>query len=120
LAGSSNIRNGSTPKRVGSEIGEVTIEVARDRKGTFPPQLVAKHQRRMAGFDEAVTSLYAKGMTTSDMVAHLEELYYTDVSRDLDSRVTDQVLVAGKDAGLLGLRRQPTRMMSRQLSTGAW
>jgi hypothetical protein len=74
----------------------------------------------MAGFDEAVTSLYAKGMTTSDMVAHLEELYCTDVSRDLDSRVTDQVLVAGKDAGLLGLRRHPTRMMSRQLSTGAW
>jgi transposase-like protein len=73
LAGSSNIRNGSTPKTVRSEIGEVTIEVARDRKRTFPPQLVAKHQRRMAGFDEAVTSLYAKGMTTSDMVAHLEE-----------------------------------------------
>lgn len=93
LAGGSNIRNGSTPKTVRTEIGEVTIEVPRDRAGTFTPQVVAKHQRRLAGFDEAVISLYAKGMTTGDIVAHLEEVYDTDVSRDLVSRVTDQVLV---------------------------
>ena len=54
--------------------------------------MVAKHQRRLAGFDQAVVSLYAKGMTTGDIVEHLSEVYDTDVSRDLVSRVTDQVL----------------------------
>jgi transposase-like protein len=92
-SGSSNVRNGSTPKTVRTEIGEVTIEVPRDRLGTFEPQIVPKHQRRLAGFDEAVISLYAKGMTTGDIVAHLEEVYDTDMSRDLVSAVTDQVLV---------------------------
>ena len=92
-AGGTNIRNGSTPKTVRTEIGEVTIDVPRDRAGTFEPQIVPKHQRRLAGFDEAVISLYAKGMTTGDIVAHLEEVYDTEISRDLVSRVTDQVLL---------------------------
>ncbi|GEL96432.1 IS256 family transposase [Cellulomonas composti] len=87
-----NSRNGSTPKTVRTEVGQVTIEVPRDRAGTFEPQIVPKHQRRLAGFDEAVISLYAKGMTTGDICAHLSEVYDTDVSRDLVSRVTDQVL----------------------------
>jgi putative transposase len=66
--------------------------VPRDRHGTFEPQVVRKHQRRLAGFDEAVISLYAKGMTTGDIAAHLSQVYDTDVSRDLVSRVTDAVL----------------------------
>lgn len=87
-----NSRNGSSPKTVRTEIGEVRIEVPRDRQGSFEPAIVPKHQRRLAGFDQAVISLYAKGMTTGDICAHLSEVYDTDVSRDLISRVTDQVL----------------------------
>jgi putative transposase len=91
--GAANIRNGTYPKTVRTEIGEVTVEVPRDRAGTFEPQIIPKHQRRLAGFDEAVISLYAKGMTTGDIVAHLSEVYDTEVSRDLVSRVTDAVVM---------------------------
>lgn len=90
--GSGNSRNGTTPKTVTTEIGQVTIDVPRDRLGTFEPQVVKKHQRRLTGFDEAVISLYAKGMTTGDIAKHLADVYDTDVSRDLVSRVTDKVL----------------------------
>lgn len=88
-----NSRNGTTPKTVRTEVGDVTIDVPRDREGTFTPLIVPKHQRRLSGFDEAVISLYAKGMTTGDIVAHLSDVYDTTVSRDLVSRVTDQVMV---------------------------
>ena len=91
--GSPNSRNGTSPKTVTTELGKVSLEVPRDRQGTFEPQIVRKHQRRLAGFDEAVISLYGKGMTTGDIAGHLSEVYDTDVSRDLVSRVTDQVLV---------------------------
>ena len=87
-----NSRNGSTPKTVRTEIGDLTIQVPRDRAGTFAPVVVPKHQRRIAGFDEAVISLYAKGMTTGDIAKHLSDLYGSDVSRDLVSTVTDTVL----------------------------
>jgi transposase-like protein len=90
--GSDNSRNGSTPKTVRTDGGEVTINVPRDRAGTFEPQIVAKHQQRLAGFDESVISLYAKGTTTGDIAAHLSEVYDTEVSRDLVSRVTEKVL----------------------------
>ena len=64
----------------------------RDRAGTFSPAVVPKHQRRLAGFDDAVLSLYAKGMTTGDIANHLADIYGTEVSRDLVSRVTDAVI----------------------------
>lgn len=89
--GSGNSRNGSTPKTLTTEIGQFTVDVPRDREGTFEPQIVPKHQRRLAGFDEAVISLYAKGMTTGDIVAHLEDVYDTKISRDLVSTVTEKV-----------------------------
>nr|WP_179503820.1 IS256 family transposase [Nocardioides daedukensis] len=91
-----NSRNGSTPKTVTTEIGKVTVDVPRDREGSFEPRIVAKHQRRLAGFDEAVISLYGKGMTTGDIAAHLGEVYDTDVSRDLVSTVTNQVVAEMK------------------------
>lgn len=87
-----NSRNGSTPKTVTTEIGKVTVDVPRDREGTFDPQIVPKHQRRLAGFDDAVISLYAKGMTTGDIAAHLDKVYDTTVSRDLVSAVTAKVI----------------------------
>jgi putative transposase len=87
-----NLRNGSSAKTVRTDIGDVRIAVPRDRAGTFTPAVVPKHARRLTGFDEAVLSLYAKGMTTGDIVNHLADIYGTEVSRDLVSRVTDAVV----------------------------
>src|SRR4051812_37301834 len=87
-----NVRNGSSAKTVRTEVGDVQIRVPRDRAGTFDPVLVPKHARRLTGFDEQVISLYAKGMTTGDIVAHLQDMYGSQVSRDLVSRVTDAVV----------------------------
>jgi len=86
---SGNLRNGSCVKTVRTDVGDVRIAVPRDRAGTFTPAVVPKHARRLAGFDEAVLLLYAKGMTTGDIANHLADVYGTDVSRDLVSRFTD-------------------------------
>jgi transposase-like protein len=90
--GSGNSRNGKGRKVVQSEAGEFEIEVPRDRKATFEPVLVPKRQRRIAGFDEKVLALYARGMSTRDIQAELEELYGVDVSAGLISNVTEAVL----------------------------
>ena len=89
--GLGNHRNGSSVKTVRTEVGEVRLDVPRDRQGSFTPQIVPKHARRLEGFDEAIVSLYAKGLTTGEIQAHLAEIYGVDVSRDLVSRVTDKV-----------------------------
>lgn len=86
-----NRRNGSTVKTVQTDSGPVDLRVPRDRSGTFEPQIVPKHSRRLAGFDEKVIALYARGMSVRDIQQHLEELYGTEVSPELISRVTDAV-----------------------------
>ena len=91
-SGSGNARNGTTPKRVQTDVGPVDIEVPRDRDGSFDPIVVPKHARRLSGFDEQVLSLYAKGFTTGDIVEHVEEIYGSQVSKDLVSRVTDAII----------------------------
>ena len=90
--GSGNVRNGSTEKTLKGKNGEVRIEVPRDRKGTFEPQIVKKHQTRFDGFDEKILSMYARGMTTRDIQGHLEEIYGVEVSPTLISNVTDAVV----------------------------
>src|SRR5262249_7023269 len=90
--GSGNSRNGTTPKTLRTDIGEVTVEIPRDRAGSFAPVVVPKHQRRLSGFDDAVISLYAKGMTTGDIANHLSDVYETEVSRELVPKVTDAVV----------------------------
>lgn len=90
--GSGNSRNGKGKKRVQSESGEFEIEVPRDRNGTFEPVLVPKRQRRIAGFDDKVLALYARGLSTRDIQAELEELYGVDVSPTLVSNITEAVL----------------------------
>lgn len=90
--GSGNSRNGRTKKKVQTDIGQVEIEVPRDRNGTFDPKVVPKHARRLGGFNDAILSLYAKGMTTGDIQAHLGDMYGQDVSRELVSKVTDAVI----------------------------
>ena len=87
-----NHRNGSSAKTVQTDTGALTLAIPRDRAGTFEPQLVPKHQRRLPGFDAKVISLYARGLTVREMQEHLEELYGTDVSPTLISAVTDAVL----------------------------
>src|SRR5262249_8834076 len=62
-----NRRNGHSSKTVCGELGELTLDTPRDRDGTFEPQLIAKHQRRLTGFDDKTLALYAKGMTTRDI-----------------------------------------------------
>jgi transposase-like protein len=90
--GTGNSRNGHSSKTVETESGPVEIRVPRDRKGSFEPQVVPKHRRRLEGFDDKVLALYARGMSTRDIQGHLRELYGTEVSIDLISRVTDAVL----------------------------
>lgn len=90
--GAGNSRNGHTTKTVQTEAGSVEIRVPRDRQGTFEPQLVPKHRRRLEGFDDKVLALYARGLSVRDIQGHLRELYGTDVSPDLISRVTDAVV----------------------------
>ena len=88
----SNSRNGVSRKRVKTDRAEIEIEVPRDRDSSFEPQLVRKRQRRLAGFDEKVLALYARGMTTREIQGHLKELYGVKVSPSLISTVTDAVL----------------------------
>lgn len=83
-----NRRNGRSPKTVSGDLGEITIDTPRDRLGTFEPQLVPKHQRRLAGFDEKILALYAKGMTTRDIQEIVKELYGVEVSPTLVSEIT--------------------------------
>jgi putative transposase len=87
-----NSRNGTRSKKVLTDVGPVEIEVPRDRDGSFEPQLVKKHQRRLTGVDEMVISLVAKGLTTGEVQAHMAEVYGADVSRDTVSRITDRIL----------------------------
>ena len=90
--GSGNSRNGTTGKTVLTGAGAVDLAVPRDRNGTFEPQIVRKGQTRLEGFNDRIIALYARGMTTRDIRAHLREMYDVDVSPDLISRVTDGVL----------------------------
>jgi putative transposase len=94
---SGNSRNGTTPKTLLTDVGPVDLDVPRDRAGTFEPQVVAKNQTRLEGFNERIISLYARGLTVRDVKAHLEEIYGAEVSPDLISKVTDAVMAELKE-----------------------
>jgi len=87
-----NSRNGYGKKTVLTDTGKIELEVPRDRQSSFDPQLIAKYQRRFPGFDDKIVSMYARGMSTRQIVGHLRELYGVEVSPDLISAVTDAVL----------------------------
>lgn len=90
---STNVRNGSRSKTVVSDaVGEVSIDVPRDREATFEPQIVKKQQRRLTEVDKIVLSLYAKGLTTGEISAHFAEIYGASVSKETISRITDKVV----------------------------
>jgi transposase-like protein len=100
--GSPNRRNGRSRKTVQGDLGELTIATPRDRNGTFEPQLIGKHQRRVPGFDEKILALYAKGMTTRDIQEIVRELYDVEVSATLVSEIT-----ADLDAEVTAWRTRP-------------
>lgn len=87
-----NHRNGYGKKTVLTDTSQVELEIPRDRRGTFEPQLIAKYQRRFPGFDDKIISMYARGMSVRDIRGHLRELYGIDASPQLISTVTDAVL----------------------------
>jgi putative transposase len=86
-----NSRNGTSPKTMKGDFGKLPLAVPRDRNGTFEPQIVGKGQRRFEGFDHAIISLYARGLTTREIEGHLLEIYGVEVSPALVSQVTDAV-----------------------------
>lgn len=87
-----NSRNGYSSKTLLTEDGSYEVAVPRDRDSSFEPQLVKKHQRRLTAMDEKIHCLYAKGMTTREIVAAFKEMYDADVSPALISKVTDAVI----------------------------
>ena len=91
-ASGGNVWNGTSSKTVTTEVGDVEIAVPRDRDGTFDPQTVPKHRRRLEGFDASVVSLYAKGMTVREIRNHLEEVYEAEISADTISKITDAIV----------------------------
>jgi putative transposase len=87
-----NSRNGHSSKNISTPLGSMNVAIPRDRNGEFEPQLIPKGQRRLAVIDERILSLYARGLSTRDIQAHLKELYSIEVSADLISTVTDSVV----------------------------
>jgi transposase-like protein len=89
---SGNSRNGSTPKTLKGNHGEIVINTPRDRDASFEPLFVAKGQTRITAMDEQILCLYAKGMSTRDIVAAFQEMYGAEVSASLISKVTNAVM----------------------------
>jgi putative transposase len=89
---SANTRHGTGTKTLKSEHGELDIAVPRDRDGSFEPLLVKKRQSRLEGFEEKILALYARGMTTRDIQAQVQELYGVEVSPTFISKVTEEVM----------------------------
>ena len=90
--GQLNHRNGSTPKTVKTDTGNLPLEIPRDREGTFEPRLIPKGLRRLDGFDDKVLALYARGVSVREIRGFLEEQYQMPISADLISQITDEVL----------------------------
>lgn len=91
-----NTRNGIGKKIVKGDLGEVELDIPRDRQGEFEPQIIKKHQRRLTGLDKRILSLYARGLSTTDIQDELKEMYEVELSSSLISEVTDAVLAEVK------------------------
>ena len=93
-----NSRNGYSEKTLKTSLGDMEIAVPRDRKGDFEPQLIKKNQTILSGdIEEKILSMYAKGMTTSDIEGHIRDIYGLEVSDSTISRVTDKILPVVKE-----------------------
>jgi putative transposase len=87
-----NSRNGGYTKNILTEQGITRIEVPRDRNGEFEPQIMPKFQTRTLEIEDRIINMYALGLTTGDIQAHLRDIYGADISRDLVSNITDKIL----------------------------
>lgn len=87
-----NSRNGSSPKRVLSDLGEVDLSIPRERDGASEPKAVKKYQTDVSGIEDKILGMYAKGMTTRDISDHLNEIYGIEASATLISNITDKIL----------------------------
>ncbi len=93
-----NSRNGHSSKRLRTSMGDVEVSVPRDRKGAFEPQILKKKQTSISqDIEEKILSMYAKGMTTSDIEAHIRDIYGVEVSDTTVSRITDKILPIAKE-----------------------
>lgn len=93
-----NSRNGHSSKTPRTSFGDVEVAVPRDRKGEFEPQLLKKNQTSISqDIEEKILSMYAKGMTTGDIEAHIQDIYGVDVSDTTVSRITDKILPVAKE-----------------------
>ena len=90
-------RNGYKKKTVNSSYGSFSIDVPQDRKSTFEPQVVKKRQKDISDIDHKIISMYAKGMTTRDISAHLRDVYGVDASAEMISHMTDRILPIAKE-----------------------
>lgn len=87
-----NHRNGTSPKTVDTGSERIVLDIPRDRQGRFDPVLIGKYQRRFPGFDDKIIAMYARGMSTRDIQAHIEEIYGIGISPELVSAITDAVI----------------------------
>ena len=108
--GRRNRRNGTSTKTVQGEPGRMTIATPRDRNGTFEPLLIPKYERRLAGFDEKILAMYAKGMSTRDIQELVKTLYDVELSPTLISSVTDAV-----DEEVTAWRSRPLEALADRL-----
>ncbi|MDD3014355.1 MAG: IS256 family transposase [Candidatus Gastranaerophilales bacterium] len=93
-----NSRNGYSKKRLKSDIaGEFEVNIPRDRNGDYEPQMVEKHQRDISSIEDKILSMYAKGMSTSAINSHIEDLYKFSVSKEQVTRITDKILPLAKE-----------------------
>lgn len=92
-----NSRNGHSQKQVKSKFGAIDLEVPRDRKSDFEPAVVKKRQRDISGLEEKIISMYAKGMTTRDIQAHIDDIYGYELSPETISNITDKVLEKARE-----------------------
>lgn len=92
VSGKTNSRNGYSKKTIKTELGEIPLNIPRDRNGEFEPQIVPKHQRNINGIEDKVLSLYSKGMTTRDISEQIKELYDVEISAETVSNITNRIL----------------------------
>jgi transposase-like protein len=92
-----NARNGYSKKKVTSSLGKIDLDIPRDRNGEFEPQVIKKNQTDVSNIEDQVLSMYAKGMTTRDISAHLQEVYGVDASAEMISKMTDRILPIAKE-----------------------
>lgn len=90
-------RNGYSPKTVTSSMGPIDLDIPRDRKGEFEPKVVKKNQTDISDIEDQVLSMYAKGMTTRDISAHLRDVYGVDASAEMISHMTDRILPLARE-----------------------